>query len=87
MASFSSLFQDNVSRTRCDSDASNFSDSSKRKARDDYSPVAKNSRTETSELSDNGNSEDNLSSEKNLTVLEEMINRVQAIFEKLKVNI
>ncbi len=87
MASFSSLFQDNASRTRCDSDVSNVSDSSKRKARDDYSPVAKNSRIEVSELSGNGNSEDNLSSEKNLTVLEEMINRVQAIFEKLKVNI
>ncbi len=39
------------------------------------------------EPSDNGNSEDNSSSEKNLAVLEEMINRVQAIFEKLKVNI
>jgi hypothetical protein len=87
MASFSSLFQDNGSRSRCDSDASNFSESSKRKAREDFSPAAKSSRVDLVELEDSSSAEDSQSTEENLMALEGMINRVQAIFEKLKVNI
>jgi hypothetical protein len=87
MASFSSLFQDNGTRSRCDSDASNFSESSKRKAREDFSPAAKSSRVDLVELEDCSSAEDSQSTEENLMALEGMINRVQAIFEKLKVNI
>jgi hypothetical protein len=57
------------------------SESSKRKAREDCSPVAKSSRIELVEMDDNGNAEDSQSTEENIAALEGMINRVQAIFE------